>query len=102
MYAKKTKKKKKKYVKKKTEINATKKKTTKTDNQKIQQKRRGDKKEWVKGEEEPTEKNICPVFLSGSFSFLFMKLYMNVYQIKTMCRIQLWLHFLYLFRVMAR
>ena len=41
------------------------------------------------------------LFLSGSFSFPFMKLYRNVYLIKTMCRIQLWLLFLYLFRVMA-
>ena len=46
-------------------------------------------------------KNICPKFLPESFSFLFMKLLRNVYQIKTMCRIQLWLLFLYLFRVMA-
>ena len=52
-------------------------------------KKRGDIKEWVKGEEEPTEKIICPEFLPESFSFLFMKLYRNVYQIKTMCRIQL-------------
>ena len=57
--------------------------------------------EWVKGEEEPTEKNICAAFLPESISFLFMKLYMNVYQIKTKCRIQLWLLFLYLFRVMT-
>ena len=28
-------------------------------------------------------KNICPEFLPESFSFLFMKLYRNVYQIKT-------------------
>ena len=34
-------------------------------------------------EEEPTEINICPAFLPESFSFLFMKLYWNVYQIKT-------------------
>ena len=46
-------------------------------------------------------KNICPAFLPESFSFLFMKLYRNVYQIKTMCRIQLLFLFLYLFRVMA-
>ena len=46
-------------------------------------------------------KNICPEFLPESFSFLFMKLYRNVYQIKNMCRIQLWLDFLYLFRVIA-
>ena len=30
----------------------------KKNNQKIQQKRRGDKKEWVKGEEEPTQKSV--------------------------------------------
>ena len=51
--------------------------------------------------EEPTEKYICPAFLPESFSFLFIKLYRNVYQIKTVCRIQLWFLFLYLFRVMA-
>ena len=37
-------------------------------------KRRGHKKEWVKGEEEPTEKNNCLELLPESFSFLFMKL----------------------------
>ena len=51
--------------------------------------------------EEPTEINICPASLPESFSFLFMKLYRNVYQIKTLCHIQLWFLFLYLFRVMA-
>ena len=60
----------------------------------------GQRKEWVKGEEEPIEIN-CLVLLPESFSFPFMKLYRNVFQIKTYCHIQLWLIFLYLFRVMA-
>ena len=54
---------------------------------KIQQKRERPKKELMRGEEEPTEKNICQEFLPESFSFLFMKLYRNVYQIKTISRI---------------
>ena len=88
VYAKKNKNK--KYVKKKKthRKNATIKSQLKIQ-PKIQQKKRGDIKEWVKWEEEPTEKNICPEFLPELFSFLFMKLYRNVYQIKTMCRIQL-------------
>ena len=64
------------------------------------QKMSGQRKDWVKGEEEPIEIN-CLVLLPESFSFPFMKLYRNVFQIKTYCHIQLWLLFLYLFRVMA-
>ena len=90
-----------KKTKKKTKKNTTKKNTTKNIIKKIQQKK-GEAKKGV-GERGggAHRKNICQEFLPESFSFLFMKLYRNVYQIKTMCCIQLWLLFLYLFRVMA-
>ena len=89
-----TKEKKGKKQDKKNEKNYNYKKTTTKNIKKIQQKRERPKKRsgW-KGRRSP-QKNICPEFLPESFSFLFMKLYRNVYQIKTMCGIQLWLHFL--------
>ena len=87
---------------KKTEKNTTKKYNLKSTTEKNTTKKRERPKKGV-GERGGGAhiKNICPEFLPESFSFLFMKLYRNVYQIKTMCRIQLWLHFLYLFRGMA-
>ena len=48
----------------------------------------GQRKEWVKGEAEPIEIN-CLVLLPESFSFPFMKLCRNVFQMKTYCQIQL-------------
>ena len=72
----------------------------KNEKKKQLQKMSGQRKEWVEGEEEPIEIN-CLVLLPESFSFPFMKLYRNVFQIKTYCHIQLLLLFLYLFRVMA-
>ena len=84
----KEKKEKKNKIKKTKKITTIKKKKTKNIIKKIQQKRERPKKEWVEGEEEPTEKYLSRV-LPESFSFLFMKLYRNVYQIKSMCRIQL-------------
>ena len=84
-----------------TEKNKTKKLQLKNTPKKIQQKK-GEAKKGV-GERAGGDhiKNICPEFLPESFSFLFMKFYRNVYQINTMCRIQLWLHFLHLFRGMV-
>ena len=63
---KKTKKKRKKYAQKKPQKNATKKRQLKITTKKYNKKRRGDKKEWVKGEEEPTDKYLSSV-LSESF-----------------------------------
>ena len=84
-----------------TEKNKTKKYNLKNTTKKIQQKRERPKKGVGERGGGAHIKNICPEFLPESFSFLFVKLYRNVYQIQTMCRIQLWLHFLYLFRGMA-
>ena len=92
--------------KKRKKNNEKKRKRTKKYNyKKIQLKNTTKKGEARKGVGErgggAHRKTICAAFLPESFSFLFMKLYRNVYQINTMCHIQLWLHFLYLFRVMA-
>ena len=48
--------------KKETEINATIKRQLKNTTKKYNKKRRGNKKEWVKGEEEPTEKIFVQCF----------------------------------------
>ena len=36
-------------------------------------------------------KNYCTPHTSTTFYEIFMKLYRNVYQVKTICRVQLWL-----------